>query len=224
MRVRISTLAFDVLWRHHALGSKPPALATGPSPGRTARERHEFERLAWRELTPHGDMAAAMSLLRAPSVEYFGWFGGIDRSWSAHVAAGHRAALCVVVDRDQVTLETVPAARAAEALISALPPMPPGRGAVFSMPERPRARDSLLVQVHPDEAELRRCRSLLERPRTGAGLIFSATPGGIGTAVHYFDTGGGRYLCVRRADAGGEPWLVVGPAAASDLVSRLRAA
>nr|WP_172806493.1 ESX secretion-associated protein EspG [Allokutzneria albata] len=42
--------------------------------------------------------------------------------------------------------------------------------------------------------------------------------------MHHFDTGGGRYLCVRRADASGEPWLVVGPATASDLVSRLRAA
>ena len=224
MRVRISALAFDVLWQHHALGVKPPALATGPSPGRTVQERRELERLAWRELAPYGDLEAAMSLLRAPSVEYFGWFGGIDRSCSAHVAAGHQAALRVVVDRDQITLETVPAARAAEALISALPSMPPGRGGTFSVPERPPARDSLLVQVHPEEAELRRCRLLLERPRTGAGLILSATRGGVGTAVHYFDTDGGRYLCVRRADASGEPWLVVGPAAASDLVRRLRAA
>nr|WP_030429235.1 ESX secretion-associated protein EspG [Allokutzneria albata] len=148
VRARISAPAFDVLWQHHALGTKPPALATCPSPGRTTRERQELERLAWQELAPHGDMAPAMSLLRAPSVEYFGWFGGIDRSWSAHVAVGQQAALRVVVDRDQVTLETVPAARAAEALVAALPPMPPGSGGIFSVPERPPARDSVLVQAH----------------------------------------------------------------------------
>ncbi|WP_086825976.1 ESX secretion-associated protein EspG [Allokutzneria sp. NRRL B-24872] len=224
MRVTISALAFDVLWQWHGLGTKPPALAMVPSPGRTAQERQELEQLAWRELEPHGDLAAEMSLLRAPSVEYSGWFGGVERSCSAHVAAGQRAALRVVVEPGHVTLETAPAERAAEVLVSALPPMPPGRGGVVSVPERPRARDSLLVQAHPEELELRRCRSLLESPRSGGGLMLRTTREGIGASVHYFDTGGGRYLCVRRADAAGDPWLVVGPAAASDLVSRLRAA
>ncbi|MFB9903442.1 ESX secretion-associated protein EspG [Allokutzneria oryzae] len=231
MRVTISALAFDVLWQHHALGEKPPALATVPSPGATMEERRELERRAWREIQPLGvNLTAAMSLLRKPPVEYFGWFGGVDRSCSAHVAVVGTAALLVVVAQDQVTLETVPAALAAEALVSALPPMPPGRGGLFSVPEKPVAQDSLLVRVHPEDADVRRCRQLLEQPRTGAGFFVSATRDRTGrrrtssAAVHYFDTGGGRYLCVRQAGADGAPWLLVGPAAAGDLVSRLRAA
>ncbi|GDY33737.1 ESX secretion-associated protein EspG [Gandjariella thermophila] len=245
-RITISALAYDVAWESERLPDKHRALLT-PSPGTTYEERAELERRALAELASlglargeqiHPDLLAALRLIARAHQEFYGWWHAAESDTvSAVVAVSGEDAVRAVLLNNQLTLEPVRAAGAADALVALLPQAPAGRGSAISMPEDevggsagdgPGYGGGVMVSastsVNASTAQLRR---LLDQPRTGGGQLYAASRDHLGRKhrapgpVTYFDTAAGRYVAVRRPGSDGRAWVTITPADPSTLASRL---
>jgi hypothetical protein len=246
-RVTISALAYDVTWEVERLPDKHRALLTA-SPGTTYEERAELERRALAELASsglargeqiHPDLLAALRLIARAHYEFYGWWHTAEsETVSGVVAVSGEDAVRALLLGDQLTLEPVRAAGAADALVAMLPPASAGRGGAISLPEDEfgagpgtddaRAGGGVLVSANTGTGTATgQLRRLLDQPRTGGGQLYAANRDHLGrkhrapSPVTYFDTAAGRYLAVRRPGPDRRPWVTVTPADPRALAGRL---
>jgi hypothetical protein len=159
---------------------------------------------------------------------------------SAVVAVSGEDAVRAALLGNQLVLEPVRAAGAADALVGLLPQAPPGRGSAISMPEDElgsgpgSASDpgygggGVLVSANSTaSAATTQLRRLLDQPRTGGGQLYAASRDHLGrkhrapSPVTYFDTAAGRYVAVRRPGPDRRTWVTITPADARALAGRL---
>jgi hypothetical protein len=232
--VTISALEFDVLWEHLRLEVMPLVLKV-PSPGKTQNERRELERTAWHGLESRGlgrpvsldpMLEDLLHLLDRPQQEVDGrlWLG---RSVRVLAAAKGQFGVLAVLDGEQLTLRPASSEGLPREAISVLPPCAAGVGHSITLPSADldaAAEDA----TTPEELESSlRTRGLRQGDaHTLAEMIRDAGDRGqFGAAVRdkwgkrirparvvgFFDTPKGRYVQMRRASEGQQPWSTVSP-------------
>lgn len=233
--ITVSALEFDVLWEHCGLDAMPLVLRV-PSPGRTDEERALFVREAWSSLESRGlgrpaepdpVLTHLLSLLSRPDREIDGrlWTGSPVRVFAA--ATGDEAVLATF-SGSSLTLRYADSTGLPRFALSVLPPAPAGPGRSLTLPT---ADFEAAARASSDRKELE--TALLGRgvrPSDAAELASMigdvVHQGQYGSAardkwrrrvradrvVSFFDTADGRYLQLRRADPGEEPWTTISPA------------
>ncbi|XVS63735.1 ESX secretion-associated protein EspG [Actinosynnema sp. CA-299493] len=232
--VTISALEFDVLWEHLRLETMPLVLKV-PSPGKTHAERAELEQRAWSGLDRRGlgrpvsldpGLEDLLHLLNRPQEEVDGrlWLGHSVRVLAA--AKGQSGVLAVLA-HDQLTLRPASAEGLPREALSVLPPLGAGPGHSVTLPSADLDAAAAGANT-PDDLY----RGLLARgirqedARTLADMFRDAgNRGQFGVAsrdkwgkrvrqdhvVSFFDNPHGRYVQLRRATAGQQPWSTVSP-------------
>ncbi|GGP70401.1 ESX secretion-associated protein EspG [Saccharothrix coeruleofusca] len=232
--VTISALEFDVLWEHLRLETMPLVLKV-PSPGKTHGERAELVRRVWADLERRGlgrpvsldpALEDLLHLLNRPQQEVDGrlWLG---RSVRVLAAAKGRSGVLAVLDGDQLTLRPASGEGLPREALSVLPPLGPGAGHSVTLPS-PDLDAAAAGASTPEELEtaLRGRGVRAEDARTLAEMFRDAGHRGqFGVAardkwgkrvrpervVAFFDTPKGRYVQMRRAAPGQQPWSTVSP-------------
>ncbi|MCP2165432.1 ESX secretion-associated protein EspG [Goodfellowiella coeruleoviolacea] len=232
--VTISALEFDVLWEHLRLDVMPLVLKV-PSPGKTHQERAELTRRVWADLERRGlgrpvsldpVLEDLLHLLNRPQQEVDGrvWLG---RSIRVLAAAKGQSAVLAVLDNDQLTLRPASSEGLPREALSVLPSAPAGTGHSVTLPSADLDAAAATATT-PEELETAlRGRGVREDDaRTLARMIEDAgNRGQFGAAardrygrrvradrvVSFFDTPRGRYVQMRRANAGTEPWSTMSP-------------
>jgi len=232
--VTISALEFDVLWEHLRLETMPLVLKV-PSPGKTHAERAELERTAWAGLERRGlgkpvsldpELEDLLHLLNRPQAEVDG------RLWLGHsvrvlAAAKGQSGVLAVLDSDQLTLRAASSEGLPREALSVLPSAPAGPGHSITLPSADLDAAAAAART-PEE---------LERVLSGRGVRAddahtlaemmrdASNRGQFGAAardkwgkrrrpervVAFFDGPGGRYVQMRRAAPGQQPWSTVSP-------------
>ncbi|ASO19126.1 hypothetical protein FHR81_001392 [Actinoalloteichus hoggarensis] len=246
-RITISNLAYDVLWEQERLEEKHLAL-NSRSPGRTFDERRELVEQAWQELgglglargrEAHPDLLDALRLIKRPDVEFYGWFshGQKDTRSALALGSGEQALLAEMAD-DELTLQPVRSTGLIDALLSALPPNQGGRGRSFNFPKdsfgdggtEPAREGEFGFEAAPGGAggaDMKALKQLLAMPRASAGQLYVARRDRFGkrhrvdNAISFFDPPPGRYMAQETLGPDGRNWMVVAPANARALGSRL---
>jgi hypothetical protein len=172
-----------------------------------------------RRLSPEFD--DVVGALVRPERELYGWVtttaDGATRRCGVLAASAYQVGLVLVrlSGTDHVALAVVPPSRMAAAFAGELPDVPAARGRPVTLSyEDYRAasedRDGFggfRARDNPDAAEM---RSLLSRPRLGAGELYAAARLDNGTRrrverpVVHLDTAQGRWLAERRTDDRGD--------------------
>jgi EspG family len=232
--VTISALEFDVLWEHLRLEIMPLVLKV-PSPGKTHAERAELERTAWSGLERRGlgrpvsldpVLEDLLHLLNRPQTEVDGrlWLG---RSVRVLAAANGQAGVLAVLDGDQLTLRDASGEGLPREALSVLPPAPAGPGHSITLPSADLDAAAAASRT-PEELEqvlsargIRRddAHTLAEmmRDATSRGQFGAAARDKWGKrrrpehVVAFYDTPEGRYVQMRRATPGQQPWSTVSP-------------
>lgn len=234
-QVTLSRLEFDVLWRHLGLKSMPVALHVA-SPGTTIAERDRLVQAAWDSLHAKGLGRAVdldprlhrmLTVLERPDTEVDGRFW-LDRE--IRVLAAMRAGdavLATLTDQALTLREAAPTGLPREALTT-LPAAPAGPGASVTMPAArfdaaaraattPEGFEAALAGQGLRGDDARRLRGMIGDV-TAQGQFGGAARDRWGArhradhVVSFFDTPDGRYVQIRRASAGGEPWVTIAPA------------
>ncbi|OLF04292.1 ESX secretion-associated protein EspG [Actinophytocola xinjiangensis] len=233
--ITISALEFDVLWEYQSLDAMPLVLRV-PSPGRTDDERAKLVEQAWTSLDARGlgrqvdldpRLTRLLSLLNRPDreVDVRAWVGSPVRALAA--ATGDEAVLAVLTGQS-LTLRPADATGLPRFALSVLPSVPAGPGRSLTLPTA-----DFEAAAHDAGHRKGFEAALLARGVRAADAEDLATM--IGDVVHqgqfgsaardrwgrrvraarvvsFFDTAGGRYLQVRRADPDAEPWTTISPA------------
>jgi hypothetical protein len=232
--VTISTLEFDVLWEHLRLEIMPLVLKV-PSPGKTHAERAELERQVWAGLAGRGlgkpvslnpMLEDLLHLLNRPQTEVDGrlWLG---RSVRVLAAAKGQSGVLAVLDGDQLTLRAASSEGLPREALSVLPSCPAGPGHSITLPsadlDAAAARAGSLEQL---ESALRERGVRQDDAHTLAEMMRDAgNRGQFGAAardkwgkrqrpdrvVAFFENPNGRYVQMRRATPGQQPWSTVSP-------------
>ncbi|MBB5955092.1 hypothetical protein FHS29_001662 [Saccharothrix tamanrassetensis] len=242
--VTISALEFDVLWEHLRLETMPLVLKV-PSPGKTHEERAELERRAWAGLDSRGlgrpvsldpMLEDLLHLLNRPQQEVDGrlWLG---RSVRVLAAAKGQSAVLAVLDGDRLTLRPASAEGLPREALGVLPSAPPGPGHSVTLPSADLDAAAAAAGT-PDnlEAALRSRGVRQEDAHTLAEMFRDAGHRGqFGAAardkwgkrvrpehvVAFFDNPHGRYVQLRRATPGQQPWSTISPTDPRRLVQHL---
>ncbi|MFD7659464.1 ESX secretion-associated protein EspG [Actinosynnema sp. NPDC059797] len=232
--VTISALEFDVLWEHLRLETMPLVLKV-PSPGKTNAERAELERRAWAALEQRGlgrpvsldpMLEDLLHLLNRPQQEVDGrlWLGRSVRVLAA--AKGHSAVLAVL-DGDRLTLRPASSEGLPREALSVLPQLPAGPGHSVTLPSADLDAAAAASATPDDLAKALAARGIrAEDAQTLATMFQDASNRGQFGAAHrdkwgkrvrpdnvvaFFDTPAGRYIQLRRATPGQQPWSTVSP-------------
>ncbi|MEV8437174.1 ESX secretion-associated protein EspG [Actinosynnema sp. NPDC051121] len=232
--VTISALEFDVLWEHLRLETMPLVLKV-PSPGKTNTERAELEQRAWAELDRRGlgrpvsldpMLEDLLHLLNRPQEEVDGrlWLG---RSVRVLAAAKGQSGVLAVLEHDQLTLRPASAEGLHREALSVLPPLPAGPGHSVTLPSADLDAAAAHANTPDDLYQALLARGIRQDDaRTLADMFRDAgNRGQFGAAsrdkwgkrvrqdrvVSFFDTPDGRYLQLRRATPGQQPWSTVSP-------------
>lgn len=232
--VSISTLEFDVLWEHLRLETMPLVLKV-PSPGKTRDERRALEDQAWTGLESRGlggprsldpMLEDLLHLLNRPQQEVDGrlWLG---RSVRVLAAAKGQSAVLAVLDGDQLSLRPIDYEGLPREALSALAQLPAGEGHSITLPSADL--DAAAATASSPEALENALRSRgvrAEDATTLANMVREVTSRGqYGAAardkwgkrvrpdrvISFFDTPKGRYLQLRRATPGQQPWSTMSP-------------
>ncbi|MGH3436187.1 MAG: ESX secretion-associated protein EspG [Sciscionella sp.] len=248
--VRLSAATFAVTWAlTDGVGDLPNPLFV-PMPGTTARQRAAAQGAAMDELRQGGGreverfaerLESTYRLLARADTECYGWIVRTDGSdYSAVVACrGGRAVLGVLED-DAVLLRPVNADIPAEALLDALPGVPPARvrSVTVAAEDFQRARGdgapggdegfsgfrTTAPPLSPDVWEL--C-TMLAGPVTGKGQLFAAVRDGRGTRaasdrpINFIDTAEGRTLFYTTINSAGHEWINAHPGTADGFLRAL---
>ncbi|MCE7008542.1 ESX secretion-associated protein EspG [Kibdelosporangium philippinense] len=240
MRVALNTLMRLV--RAENIGELPdvltPAAGWQPEAEEKALDgqlREECTRLGWFDQRGRldVDVAAALSVLCRPTIEYSGWITVGDTTAGVIVAATGRSALLAIEQDGWVSLRSVGSASLPRVLVAQTPDVGAGRGEPF----RVRRADVLAfdggqhrphggVAVHPVPLEVRRLHEIAALGRTGGGEFRVAVRDGVGrrhvasNTVSYVDTVVGRYVTLARM-VNGEVEMFIAPADHRALVARL---
>ncbi|MEU4742227.1 ESX secretion-associated protein EspG [Actinosynnema sp. NPDC023658] len=242
--VTISALEFDVLWEHLRLETLPLVLKV-PSPGKTHSERAELEQRAWADLDRRGlgrpasldpGLEDLLHLLNRPQEEVDGrlWLGHSVRVLAA--SKGSSGVLAVLA-HDQLTLRPASAEGLPREALSVLPPLSAGPGHSVTLPSADldaaaatsNTPDDLLNAlvargIRPDDA---RTLADMFRDAGNRGQFGRASRDKWGRRVRqegvvsFFDNPHGRYIQLRRATPGQQPWSTVSPVDARRLLHHL---
>ncbi|GAA1278004.1 ESX secretion-associated protein EspG [Saccharothrix xinjiangensis] len=232
--VTISALEFDVLWEHLRLETMPLVLKV-PSPGKTDAERAELEHRAWTALEQRGlgrpvsldpTLEDLLHLLNRPQQEVDGrlWLG---RSVRVLAAAKGQSAVLAVLDDDRLTLRPASSEGLPREALSVLPPLPAGPGHSVTLPSADLDAAAAAATTPDDLARVLTSRGIrAEDAQTLADMFRDASNRGQFGAAHrdkwgkrvrpdnvvaFFDTPAGRYIQLRRATPGQQPWSTVSP-------------
>ena len=244
--VTISALEFDVLWEHLRLETMPLVLKV-PSPGKTHAERAELEQRAWAELDRRGlgrpvsldpMLEDLLHLLNRPQQEVDG------RLWLGHsvrvlAAAKGQSGVLAVLSHDQLTLRPASAEGLSREALSVLPPLPAGPGHSVTLPSADLDAAAAAANTPDDLQQALLSRGIrAEDARTLADMFRDAgNRGQFGAAsrdkwgkrvrqdhvVSFFDNPQGRYIQLRRATPGQQPWSTVAPVDSRRLLHHLEA-
>jgi ESX secretion-associated protein EspG len=233
--ITISALEFDVLWEHLGLGEHPLVLRV-PSPGRTRDERAALVARVWNELGRRGlgrpvqvddRLARMLRTLQRPDRELDGrmWLGRSVRMLVA--ATGDDAAMAVLTD-NQLTLRPADTTGLPRHALSVLPSASAGPGQSVTLRTEDFEAAARQARVPKEfEAALRERGVRAEDAATMMTMVGDIVhQGQFGAAardrfghrvradrvVSFFDTKEGRYVQIRRAEAGGPPWSTISPA------------
>jgi hypothetical protein len=242
--VTISALEFDVLWEHLRLETMPLVLKV-PSPGKTHAERAALEQRAWTDLDRRGlgrpasldpALEDLLHLLNRPQREVDGrlWLG---RSVRVLAAAKGQSAVLAVLDNNQLTLRPASHEGLPREALSVLPPLPAGPGHSVTLPSAdldaaaaasntPDDLVSALVTRGIRHEDARTLADML-RDADNRGQFGSATRDKWGKRVRqdhvvsFFDNPQGRYIQLRRATPGQQPWSTISPVDSRRLIHHL---
>ncbi len=242
--VTISALEFDVLWEHLRLETMPLVLKV-PSPGKTHAERAELERQAWGGLDRRGlgrpvsldpMLEDLLHLLNRPQQEVDG------RLWLGHsvrvlAAAKGQSGVLAVLSHDQLTLRPASAEGLPREALSVLPPLAAGPGHSVTLPSADLDAAAAQANTADDLQQALLARGIRqEDARTLADMFRDAgNRGQFGAAsrdkwgkrvrqehvVSFFDNPHGRYIQLRRATPGQQPWSTISPVDARRLIQHL---
>lgn len=232
--VTISALEFDVLWEHLRLETMPLVLKV-PSPGKTHAERAELEQRVWADLDRRGLgrpvaldplLEDLLHLLNRPEREVDG------RLWLGHsvrvlAAAKGRSGVLAVLANDRLTLRPASGEGLAREALSVLPPLPAGPGHSVTLPSADldaaaagaNTPDDLFAGLVARGVRQEDARTLADmfRDAGNRGQFGAASRDQWGKRVRhdhvvsFFDNPHGRYLQMRRATPGQQPWSTVSP-------------
>ncbi|MCC8248707.1 ESX secretion-associated protein EspG [Saccharothrix luteola] len=242
--VTISALEFDVLWEHLRLETMPLVLKV-PSPGKTHAERAELEQRAWADLDRRGlgrpvsldpVLEDLLHLLNRPQQEVDGrlWLGHSVRVLAA--AKGQSGVLAVLA-HDQLTLRPASAEGLPREALSVLPPLAAGPGHSVTLPSADLDAAAAHANTPDDLYQALLGRGIRqEDARTLADMFRDVgNRGQFGGAsrdkwgkrvrhehvVSFFDNPHGRYVQLRRATPGQQPWSTVSPVDTRRLIHHL---
>ena len=240
----LSALEFDVLWEHLRLEMMPLVIKV-PSPGRTHTERRQLQQRVWADLEARGlggpnsldpRLTDLLRLLHRPEFEVDAriWSG---RSVRVLAAASGRSGVLAVLTEDGLTLRPASSEGLPREAVSVLRPLAAGPGHSVTLPSRDLdaaaegAATPELLEQHLRARGLREpdAHALAEMIRDAGdrGQFGAAARDRWGKRVRpdrvvaFFDTPRGRYVQMRRASAGSEPWSTIGPADQRRLVQHV---
>ncbi|SDD01593.1 ESX secretion-associated protein EspG [Actinokineospora iranica] len=184
------------------------------------RARTEIQRLGGldRRGRLDADLAATLTLLCKPAVEFYGWLTTGDTTTSVLAAATGRDAVLATRTGDTVHLRQATPDDLPTLLVAQTPDVPPGRGNTVTL-----TSDDLPSPTHRGSPQVRLAQRIAELPTTGSGLLYTAIRDRLGrrqAATHplrYIDTVHGRWLSHARPGTG----LTIAPADHRALVTRL---
>jgi hypothetical protein len=232
--VTISALEFDVLWEHLRLETMPLVLKV-PSPGKTHAERAELERTVWAGLERRGlgkpvsldpALEDLLHLLNRPQTEVDGrlWLG---RSVRVLAAAKGQSGVLAVLDGDNLTLRAASSESLPREALSVLPPAPAGPGHSITLPSADLDAAAAAAKSPEDLENALGARGVRrDDAHTLADMMRDpGNRGQFGTAtrdkwgkrrrpervIAFYDTPEGRYVQMRRATPGQQPWSTVSP-------------
>ena len=248
-RGRLWRFGVDVVaWaaRHYRVGELPVVLDGEPA-YRDDTEHGEMARTATDELARVGvlgrrgldpDFADLLAVLCRPQLEYYGWFAAEGRTVGMLSAVLGQMAVVAVRDGDAVTFREIRPSEVLGVLVSELPPHRPagftpintrmadlaaaGAGDSSGGPQMLQRPVSTVMP-----AEMRLLVEIATGKRSGSGQFFVAMRDAMGRRrvspepLGVVDTPRGRVL-LTITHARGERWVLVAPATAADLVTRLR--
>jgi hypothetical protein len=242
--VTISALEFDVLWEHLRLETMPLVLKV-PSPGKTHAERAELEHRVWADLERRGlgrpvaldpVLEDLLHLLNRPQHEVDGrvWLG---RSVRVLAAAKGQSGVLAVLDNDQLTLRAASSEGLPREALSVLPPLPAGPGHSVTLPSADLDAAAAHATTPDDLENALRARGIRQQDAHTLAEMFrdADNRGQFGVAsrdkwgkrvrqdrvVAFFDNPHGRYIQLRRATPGQQPWSTVSPVDSRRLIQHL---
>lgn len=185
---------------------------------------------------PSPELSTILSILNRPAVEYYGWFTQQKNTTSALAVAAGSYGLLALRQTDRVTLTSVESFGLAEALLAALPRIPPARGSAINV-----ARDDVRHAADREDTIVLtntwtdpRVRGALDQfrnqPSLGAGEFYVAVRNNVTNSrttvkypICYHDTTAGRWW-LEIVPGYREEWVVAAPATPGLLVKRLHEA
>ncbi|WNV90670.1 ESX secretion-associated protein EspG [Umezawaea sp. Da 62-37] len=242
--VTISALEFDVLWEHLRLEVMPLVLKV-PSPGKTHAERAELEREVWAGLDRRGlgrpssldpVLEDLLHLLNRPQTEVDGrlWLG---RSVRVLAAAKGQSGVLAVLDGEELTLRAASGEGLPREALSVLPAAPAGPGHSITLPSADLdaaaaaagSLDGLEEALVARGARGADAQTLAEMMRDAGnrGQFGAAARDKWGKrrrperVVAFYDTPEGRYVQMRRAVPGQQPWSTVSPVDSRRLIQHV---
>jgi hypothetical protein len=188
----------------------------------------------------HPDLGRSLRLVAEAGTDYWAFFNhGDEPTRSALVSVSGDNAIRIILTADkQFIMEPVRPEDAPQALVAALPEVPPGKGQPISLPadalnqpRHQRAEGDGFLQANryattPQEQQVAALKKLLAEPRLGGGQLYAARRDRFGKKVRcpkpltFFDTVGGRYLQFQVSSSSG-PWHTVQAADFATMTSRL---
>lgn len=245
--VRISALEFDVVWEHYHGVDQMPLVLRVPSPGRTDDERSRIVRGVWDALgrrglgspvDPHPGLTHLLSLLRRPDREIDGrlWLGGELRLF---VAATGDEAVLATLSNGTLSLRPADATGLPRFALSVLPAAPAGTGHSITLPTADFSAAAREAHKQEELANALRSRGVRDADAKALAEMIGdiVNRGQFGSAardrwgrrvratrvISFFDTAAGRYLQIRRAEEGTEPWSTISPADSRRMLQHLTA-
>ncbi|WP_186762866.1 ESX secretion-associated protein EspG [Lentzea tibetensis] len=240
-RVAVPVVALYTAWQaaglpqlHRALIAQidfdEDQLAEGDLSGLNALARNSWGALEQLGLARggqiHPDLASTLRLIAEATTEYYAFFSHEDSQTctALTVRNGDEAVRVVLTPDNTFVLEPIRPEDAAQALIAALPPTPPGKGGPISLPgdaleakpQRYEDTGSFMQQSRPTstphDQQVQQLRKIMSEQRTGGGQLYAAWRDSRGrkqrceNPLTFFDTISGRYITQKTSG-----WLNVMP-------------
>lgn len=236
-RWQLSAVQWEVLTESLHLEGYPTPIQVR-SAGRADVEAGHLRAEANTELSRRGllragrveaDLEAALRLLHWPACWVASmWLPEETTDQVVRVIAARKGTVgvCALQHPDQpgaTLLEIIPAGGLASAVVGKLPPHPPGRSPVVTVPRPQRAEPSrgILVTSSPARTSIERARAaasvILDQPHAREGQIVATARDASGRVrcsdvLQWCDNPDGRYQVTVSHPPGGSEWLAVHPA------------
>ncbi|MGH3862909.1 ESX secretion-associated protein EspG [Actinokineospora sp.] len=225
----VDTLARILTWEN--LGEPHRTLAPTPV-WRSASAESDAERDARAQAAQLGlldrrgrveaEVAASLSVVCRPRVEFYGWINDGKETIGVLAAAIGREAILAIGDGEQVWLSQAKADGLAQAAAAQTPDVPPARSDTVSV-----LRSEAADRRSQPSPQVRLVRRIAELPVTGSGELHVAVRDSMGRRrqsprpLNYADTPHGRWLNHATPLSTGDDRVTVAPATRADLAAML---